>query len=82
MESLQDHQDQCKKMVKLADEAGVATTTDLMNQIIVGITPADCKFLTIANCYNRREGTLERVNYKTPKFVEQIMKQLGDLSRS
>ena len=40
---------------------------DLVNQIIVGVIPAEWKFHNIVNCQNGREGTLENGHYETLK---------------
>ena len=38
------------KMVKAAGEAGVDMITDLVNQTIVGVIPAEWELNTIVNC--------------------------------
>ena len=38
---------------------GVGMITDLINQIIVEVNPAKWELRTIANCYERKDDSLE-----------------------
>lgn len=51
-------------MVKSAFEAAVEMAADLINQTLVGVTPAEGEKDTIVNCYNAKRDALQRRYYR------------------
>ena len=49
-------------------------TTDLVNQIIVRVIPAERELSTIVNCNKSKGDSSERGNYRGLKSTDQIMK--------
>ena len=56
------------EIVKMAGETGVGTITDLINQILVGVIPAEWELSTITNCYKRKGDALEKGSSMVLKF--------------
>ena len=66
-------------MVKAAGEAGLGMIIGLVNQIIVGVIPAERELSSIVNCYcKRKRDCLERGNCsRGMKLTDQILKIAG-----
>ena len=66
-------------MVKAAGEAGLGMITGLVNQIIVGVIPAERELSSIVNCCcKRKRDCLERGNCsRGMKLTDQILKIAG-----
>ena len=62
------------EIVKVAGETGFEMITDLVNQIIVEVIPAEWKLSTIVNCDKWKGDSLERGNYREMKLTDQILK--------
>ena len=69
-------------MTKAAGEAGADMIADLVNQIIVAVTPVESVLTTIINCYKGKGDALERVNYRGLKSTDHQLKSYGSDSSS
>ena len=47
-------------MLKAVGETGAGMITDLVNQIIVGVVPAELELNIIVNCYKGKDNSSER----------------------
>ena len=70
------------EMVKEAEEAGADMLTDAVNQIIVGVTPAEWALSTIVNCCKGKGDSSERGDCRGLKLTDQILKTAERILRS
>ena len=50
--------------------------TNLTNQIVRGVIPADWDLSTIVNCYKGKGEALDRGNYRGLELMDQVLKKV------
>ena len=70
------------EMMKSAGEAVIGLITDLGNQNIVGIAPAECKLCTIANWDKRGQDVVDVGNYRGLKLTDWVLKIVKSVKNS
>ena len=70
------------EMMTSAGEAVIDMITDLGNQNIVGIVPAECKLCTIANWDKRGQDVVDVGNYRGLKLTDWVLKIVKSVKNS